>query len=71
MLKKDKYYIRSLHSMTFCCFISGTLITLKSVKKNLKTWQNDIFIVVQGNNILKTSLNPFINLCLDETKFKV
>lgn len=35
MLKKDKYYIRSLHSMTFAAlkFISGTFITLKSVKK--------------------------------------
>lgn len=35
ILKKDKYYIRSLHSMTFAAlkFISGTFITLKSVKK--------------------------------------
>lgn len=35
MLKKDKYYIRSLHSMTFAVlkFISATLITLKALKK--------------------------------------
>lgn len=48
MLKKDKYYIRSLHSMTFCSFISGTLITLKSVKKKFKNLTKRYFYSCTG-----------------------